>query len=56
MESKIYYFEEAKAENTDILLALVKKKALKKVLSTSSLPQLEVIQESKQEKLSRILE
>ena len=30
MESKIYYFEVAKAENTDILFALVKEKALEK--------------------------
>jgi len=30
MEDKIYYFEETKTENTDILLGLVKKKALDK--------------------------
>jgi hypothetical protein len=30
MESRIYYFEEIKPENTDILLALVKEKALEK--------------------------
>ena len=30
MESKIYYFEEIKPENTNILLKLVKKKALEK--------------------------
>lgn len=30
MESKIYYFEETKPENSDILLKLVKQKAIEK--------------------------
>jgi len=30
LESKIFYFKEAKPENSDVLLALVKEKALEK--------------------------
>ena len=32
MEDKIYYFEQAKPENSDVVLGLVKKKAQEKVL------------------------